>query len=289
MKVMITGLSGFTGQYVKDELLQHGHDVVGLSSDLTDQAGLNAEIKTVQPDAIIHLAAIAFVAHGSANDFYETNLIGTRNLLEAIAIHHPKISSILLASSANIYGNQTEGILSEQSPPAPVNDYAVSKLAMENMAKLWQSKLPLFIVRPFNYTGLNQNENFVIPKIVKHFKQKSDTIELGNLDVWREYNNVKSIAQVYRQLIKINPVGQTINICSGDTHSLKEILSYCQTITGHKIKVTINPKFVRNNELKHLAGDDALLQSLIGSYQFTDIKDTLAWMLEGRHQEAGSE
>ena len=280
MKVMVTGLSGFTGQYVKDELLQHGHDVVGLSSDLTDQTGLNTEIKTVQPDAIIHLAAIAFVAHGSANDFYKTNLIGTRNLLEAIATHHPKISSILLASSANIYGNQTEGMLSEQSTPAPVNDYAVSKLAMENMAKLWQSKLPLFIVRPFNYTGLNQNENFVIPKIVKHFKQKSDTIELGNLDVWREYNNVKSIAQVYRQLIELNPIGKTINICSGNTYSLKEILSYCQTITGHKVNVTVNPKFVRNNELKQLSGDDTLLQSLIGPYKFTNIKDTLAWMLK---------
>ncbi len=79
MRVLVTGLDGFTGQYVKSELTKHGHIVEGLASNLMDAAGLAAEIKEKQPEAMIHLAAIAFVGHGSAADFYQVNLIGTRN------------------------------------------------------------------------------------------------------------------------------------------------------------------------------------------------------------------
>ncbi len=196
--VLITGLHGFTGRYVQTELENNGYTVVGLSSNLTDLEALSAEIAQVQPQAVIHLAGIAFVGHGNANAFYEVNLIGTRNLLEALSQHAPDIQSILLASSANIYGNRTEGILSENTPPEPINDYAVSKLAMEQMAHLWTDKLPLFIVRPFNYTGVGQKEVFLIPKIVSHFKQKESVIELGNLDVWREFGDVRSVANIYK-------------------------------------------------------------------------------------------
>ncbi|MDX2504763.1 MAG: NAD-dependent epimerase/dehydratase family protein, partial [Gammaproteobacteria bacterium] len=208
---LITGLDGFTGRYVQTELENSGYNVVGLSCDLTDLDALSAEIMQVQPHAVVHLAGIAFVGHGNANAFYEVNLIGTRNLLEALSQHAPDIQNILLASSANIYGNRAEGVLSEDTPPDPINDYAVSKLAMEKMANLWASRLPLFIVRPFNYTGNGQDEVFLIPKIVSHFKQEKAIIELGNLDVWREFGDVRSVANIYKKLIETCPAGETLN------------------------------------------------------------------------------
>jgi len=289
-RALITGVNGFTGQYVADELKHAGYDVYGTGAvasdfpqyfqvDLLDKTGLARVILEVQPIAVVHLAAIAFVGHGSANDFYQVNVIGTRNLLESLALHARGLESVLLASSANIYGNSTEGVLAENTPSNPANDYAVSKLAMENMAKLWLDKLPLFFVRPFNYTGVGQSEDFLLPKVVAHFKRKAPLIELGNLDVWRDFSDVRVVAEVYRRLLDVKPLGQAVNICSGNTHALREVLALAKKITGHKMEIKVNPAFVRANEVKSLCGDITLLHSLIGKTKSPNLEDTLRWML----------
>ena len=277
---LITGLDGFTGHYVQSELQTQGYKVVGLSSDLTAADDIANEIAQVQPDAVIHLAGIAFVGHGNANAFYEVNLIGTRNLLEALAQHAPNVQSILLASSANVYGNRSEGVLSEDTIPDPANDYAVSKLAMEQMAHLWADRLPLFIVRPFNYTGVGQDKKFLIPKIVAHFREKKSIIELGNLEVWREFGDVRTVAEIYRKLLEHCPAGETINICTGQTHSLREVVVMCEKITGHNIEIKVNPLFVRANEVRELTGDNSRLKKHICDWKIQHLETTLAWMLE---------
>ena len=277
---LITGLDGFTGRYVQTELENIGYNVIGLTSDLTDLDALSAEIAQTPPHAVVHLAGIAFVGHGNANAFYEVNLIGTRNLLDALSQHAPDIQSILLASSANIYGNRAEGILNEDTPSDPINDYAVSKLAMEQMAHLWADRLPLFIVRPFNYTGVGQDEIFLIPKIISHFKERKSVIELGNLDVWREFGDVRSVANIYKKLIEAGPVGETLNICTGETHSLQEVVALCEKITGHKIEIQVNPEFIRANEVRELTGDNERLKGYIGDWRTQSLEETLGWMLE---------
>lgn len=282
MKILVTGLDGFTGVYVDLALKQAGHEVIEFKSDLTNAASVVDEIKSLTFDAVIHLAAIAFVGHGNANAFYNVNLLGTRNLLQALTEYAPKLKSVLVASSANIYGNRTEGALSESALADPVNDYAVSKLAMEQMAKLYLDKLPIFFVRPFNYTGVGQEANFLIPKVVNHFKEKCDVIELGNLHVWREFGDVRNVAAIYQQLIEIAPIGQTLNICTGNSHSLLDVLEICQAISGHTLEVKVNPKFVRENEVKTLIGDPSKLQKLINQPNALLLEDTLAWMLAER-------
>lgn len=291
-RVLITGINGFTGKYVAEELEKSGFSVYGTGAiasdlpryyqvDLLDKAGLSRVVSEVKPSFVIHLAAIAFVGHGSADSFYQVNLIGTRNLLESLSANAIGLEAVLLASSANVYGNSIEGMLAENLAPNPANDYAVSKLAMEYMAQLWQDKLPLFIVRPFNYTGIGQSEDFLLPKIVAHFHRKSSSIELGNLDVWRDFSDVRTVAHIYKRLLEVKPIGQIINVCSGETYSLREVLTMAEGISGHKMEVRVNPAFVRANEVKRLCGDASRLKSLIGKWSAPSLNDTLCWMLNG--------
>jgi len=291
-RVLVTGLSGFTGKHLSAELERHGYVVYGIGSypdaslvhyrqvDLEDMEALKAVVREIRPNYVVHLAAIAFVGHSDANAFYRVNVIGTRNLLEALAPYRDTLHRVLLASSANIYGNATEGCIDEATLPNPANDYAVSKLAMEYMARLWFARLPIVITRPFNYTGVGQAENFLLPKIIAYFRAKAPRIELGNLDVQRDFSDVRSVVSAYRKLLEAAPSGETVNVCSGRLYSLRDALALAQQLSGHSLEVRVNPEFVRANEVKTLYGDPARLRRLIGEWSSIELRDTLAWMLE---------
>ena len=290
-RVLITGFKGFTGQYMSTVLASAGYEVFGLGNsgspqgnyfvaNLLDQSELNSVIKYIKPDYVVHLAAIAFVGHGTPNDFYNVNLIGTRNLLEALAFSGAPIKKILVASSANVYGNQASGLLDESTPFSPANDYAVSKIAMEYVCNIWTEKLPIVITRPFNYTGVGQQDNFLIPKIVKHFRDRAEVIELGNINVERDFNDVRAVVGAYVGLLEDGEVGEVYNVACGRPLSLLSIIESCQEITGHRIEVTVSPAFVRANEVKVLAGDNNKLRALLPDWQPIDMSDTLHWMLE---------
>lgn len=292
-RALITGIEGFTGQYLRSEMEAAGWEVFGIGTrdkrgdptyrkvDLLDTSALSAWIDVVSPDVVIHLAGIAFVGHGNADAIYKINLIGSRNLLAALAAS-PKIpNAILLASSSNVYGNLESGVLKESTAPCPANDYAVSKLAMEHMARLWLDQLPIIIARPFNYTGVGQKETFLLPKIVGHFRQKAPVIELGNIDVYRDFSDVRSVVHAYRRLIEERPIGETVNICSGKTFSLREVLDMVEGLTGHKLTVKVNPDFVRKNEVRSLSGSSEKLKRIIGDWHTPPLERTLQWMLEG--------
>lgn len=288
-RALVTGIAGFTGYFLSNALENVGYDVYGLGAkpadlpnyyqiDLSDTPRLEALIAEIKPNVVIHLAAIAFVDHGDPSDFYKVNLIGTRNLLSALANSNFDINCVLLVSSANVYGNANSSTLTETHDPCPENDYAVSKLAMEHMAKLWIPKLPIVIVRPFNYTGVGQSSQFLLPKIVSHFRLKATQIELGNLDVWRDFSDVRSVVEAYVGLIQQKPIGQILNVCSGQVTSLREIVSMVEELAGYRIEIMINPAFVRPQEIKILKGSAEQLTKLLPSWRSIPIKETLSWM-----------
>ena len=291
-RALITGASGFTGRYLAQELEQHGWQVWGLGhapapelpryaqADLGDLPGLQALVQQVAPQAVFHLAAIAFVGHGSPLDFYRVNVGGTRNLLQALAGLPTPPQSVLLASSANVYGNAAEGRLAESTPIQPANDYAVSKAAMEMMARLWADRLPIVLARPFNYTGVGQSTDFLIPKIVDHFRRRAPAIELGNLQVWRDFSDVRDVVRAYRVLVEqAAAVGTVVNVGSQVPCSLQDVLDLCTELTGHTMTVRVNPTFVRANEVKTLCADTTQLSALIGPRTLTPLRQTLQWML----------
>ena len=93
MKVLVTGLKGFTGRYVKTELEEAGHSVTALENDLRNADALKAEIAKNPPEAVVHLAAQAFVGHSKDSEFYDINLIGTKNLIDALVDGAPDCRS----------------------------------------------------------------------------------------------------------------------------------------------------------------------------------------------------
>lgn len=278
MKVLITGADGFTGQHLSKYLQTQGHEIIGFSADLTKRESVYKEVGSISPDWVVHLAAISFVDYQDCSSFYTVNVIGTLNLLDALVGLKRKPSSILIASSANVYGNCQNSPISESQPPAPVNHYAASKLAMEHLTKPYIEKLPLFFVRPFNYTGPGQSKSFLIPKLVDHFISKAKTIELGNLQVEREFNDVIMVCRAYLLLLERAKIGEVYNVCSGITYSLIEVLEFLEQETNHKIDIKVNPSLVRKNEVHKLCGDAAKINNL-DIYLEPALADTLGAML----------
>jgi len=280
MKILLTGSAGFTGHHFAVSAQAAGHAVLPLQADLTDQAAVAAEVRQAAPDAVVHLAAISFVGHADDSDFYRVNVIGTMNLLAALAALPRPPGKVLLASSANIYGNCDASPITEDQPPAPVNHYAASKLAMEHMARTWSERLPIVITRPFNYTGAGQGGQFLIPKLVDHFARKAPRIELGNLHVEREFNDVRMVCSAYMALLNHGQAGQAYNVCTGQTYTLQNVLDLLKAITGHTLDVQVNPAYVRANEVHRLCGNPAKLLASTGLSLGYALSDTLQWMLE---------
>lgn len=289
-KVLITGIDSFTGKHLSHYLEKTGFDVYGTSlshsgkkkyqCDITKKEQISHVLKAVEPDYFIHLSGISFAAHGEMQDFYKVNTIGTTNILDAFVELELNPKKIVLASSATVYGNQGLGVLNESLCPKPANHYGASKYVMEALASGYFTKLPIIITRPFNYTGVGQADNFLIPKIVKHFKEKKEVIELGNLNVSREFNDVSFVCEVYEKLLKCEKNSEVVNICTGRGIKLLEVIDMMNEIAGYRIEVEVNPNFVRKDEIKSLTGSCEKLFSLIGNVEQCDFRETLKKMYE---------
>lgn len=285
-RVLVTGLEGFTGVHLEDALQKSGFEVFGTSlnpstksniftCNITKRDEIERIVLNVQPTYVIHLAAISFVGETNASLIYDVNVMGTENLLESLLKLPNAPKKVILASSATVYGNQKNSVLDETMCPAPVNHYGYSKLAMEHLSKTYFDKLPILITRPFNYTGIGQAEHFLIPKIVKHYKENRPMIELGNLDVAREFNDVRDVASWYTQLLLCDHVSNIVNLCSGNAISLLEVIQHMNHLSGYDINIHVNPAFVRENEIKLLLGSPQKLLSFIHAKPAFTIQDTL--------------
>ena len=293
--LLITGAAGFTGRHLISVANQKGYRCIAMAqnkgpkvpgaydtlvADLLDPASLEHAIVSAKPDYIVHLAAISFVAHGSAAEIYQVNQLGTVNLLDTIRKSAPKITKVMIASSANIYGNTTKLPITESVPLAPVNHYGMSKVTMEMASQLY-TDLPIVVTRPFNYTGCGQSPNFLIPKIVNAFKAGKREIELGNLDVSRDFSDVRDVVGAYLRLLETDTTAPAYNICSGKATSLLSVIETLNELADYEMQVCVNQDFVRSDEIKRLYGSAELLESEIGSYREHTFDSTLKWMFHG--------
>lgn len=282
-RILVTGLTGFTGKFIKPLCISYGFEIYGLRSDLRNLIDLSNEINQLKPFYVIHLASISSITNNNQNDYYEVNLIGTQNLLIALNNLLNKPEKILLISSGNVYGlNYKIKYFSEDDNPMPSNHYALSKLGMEFIAHSFMNSLSIVIARPFNYTGVGQDNNFVIPKIINHFKLKKREIELGNILIEREFNDVRLISDIYLKLLIFGIPGEIYNVCSGKLFSIKKIISILSEITNHSLIIKNDPLLIRNDDMKSLGGSNKKLLNLLDNISYPSIEDTLIWMLGGK-------
>ncbi|MCB2184498.1 MAG: NAD-dependent epimerase/dehydratase family protein [Desulfobulbaceae bacterium] len=291
--VLITGAGGFTGRHLADHLTVLGYCVIGttvgkdsgdfIHMDLSDPDEVMQVIDQTAPDYVIHLAGISFTEHGQAEDFYRINLLGTLNLLNVLVKTKKRPHRVVLASSAAVYGPR-EGVLHEDLCPAPVSHYGTSKLAMEYMSATYRDSLDVINVRPFNYTGPGQPEHFVIPKIVAAYSNDQDEVRLGNIDVVREFNDVRMVTDIYARLLKAEKCQKVINLCSGKGHRLQDVLTSMEEISGRPLKITTDQSFVRKNDIQNLTGSVDRLESCIGTLKRYSLRETLEWMFEKKKE-----
>jgi GDP-6-deoxy-D-talose 4-dehydrogenase len=284
MRIGVTGADGFTGRYLADALANQGAVAIPIEADLTDAAAVKRAVAETDFDRLVHLAGKAFVGSTDWADYYAIHVAGTFNLLDALAQRQPGMRCVL-ASSAQIYGPRAEGLIAETAAADPCNHYAVSKYAMERGAALWRDRLDLVVARPFNYTGHGQDEVYLIPKLVRHFRARAPSMELGNTAVARDFGDVRSVAEAYAGLVLAPSAPPVVNLATGAVTSVSTVMDVLADLSGHRPAVTVRPDLLRANDPAVLGGDVTLLRSALPDWQPRALSETLTWMYnadEGR-------
>ncbi len=267
----------------------HGADDEGVRNvDLRDFHSLTQAFSQIRPSAVVHLAGIAATDHSDIGEIYSANVVGTANLFGALAAVNIDPQIVIVASSAQVYAApKGDAPLTEDSALAPQSHYAVSKRTAEDIARIYSSRFPVIVTRPFNYTGPGQSSSFLVPKIVQHYAEGKSEIRLGNLDLFRDFSDVGRVVEAYCRLVSEPIDPDTVNICSGHSVHLADIPKILEEISGRTIEVITDPSFVRGNEPHVIAGSPSRLETLVGPLPNPEFRETLLHMYEACKGQTG--
>lgn len=272
MNILITGISGFVGEYLAQELIKYTKNaqVFGIdqnnksfklfpklnnnirisSCDITDANKLEKIIKKIKPDQVYHLAGFASGAGKDKKLIFNVNVHGTINLLKALKNTNKKIK-IMLASTAYVYGN-TKVCAYENSKINAKSFYDQSKIEMEKQAQKYQSKkLQIVISRATNHTGPGQSLGFVVPDLASQIAkaENNNTIFVGNLVTQRDLFDVRDCVYAYRLIMQKGKSGEIYNIGMAQAVSIKTIFEKLIEISAKKISYKIDPKRQRPSDI----------------------------------------
>lgn len=269
-KILLIGGNGFVGKHLKQELIG-SYDVIstGREININDLDILNKFINKIKPDAVVHLAAISSIVD-SINDpgkTYDVNFIGTLNVLNALK----KINFIgrfLYISSSQVYGSITDNKnpISENTILRPDNPYAVSKAAAELLCMQWfkSENFKIIIARPFNHIGPGQSENFSISSFayqlakIKH-GLKNPSIDIGDINVIRDFTDVRDVTTAYRLLLEKGKIGETYNICSNSEKTIRSLLDQMIEISELNVNFKQSKLRLRANDQQKIIGNNLKL------------------------------
>lgn len=309
-KALITGITGFAGSWLAEELQGLGYEVCGtvmpgestdkidhLKSDLrlsrldiTKPASVARLIAKLAPDYILHLAAFSSVGKSfqSERAVFDVNVGGTLNLLEA-AHSDASLRAFLFVSSPDCYGlfKPPGKTLTEDQPLAPVSPYGISKAAADHMCRYYfrQYGLPVIVARAFNHTGPRQDPNFVAPSFARQIAQieagqRRPILRVGNLGARRDLTDVRDIVRGYRLLIERGQPGQVYQLCSGRAVAIEQVLKQLLRLSPIEIEIQTDSARMRPIDLPVLRGSNRKATSEVGFELRYKLKTTLFETLE---------
>jgi GDP-4-dehydro-6-deoxy-D-mannose reductase len=291
-KVLIFGGTGFVGKHLTSELQKEFQlTVSGQDVDVRDPAKVYEFIFKVKPDYVLNLAAVTSIPEAYADPVrtIDTNYIGVLNILNALK-STKFYGRFIFISSSEVYGKVPEASLpiKENLIPNPVNPYSISKFAAEELCRTWLNNDPLFeilIARPFNHIGPNQSTRFAIPGFAKQISDiKSgfcpSIIKVGDLEVSRDFTDVRDVASAYRSILIEGVNGATYNVCSGKALTIRSVLDKMVEISGLKIDIYLDSSKFRVNEQKIFLGSNEKLSRSTGWQPRIPIEVTLQDTIE---------
>ncbi len=255
-KALVTGGSGFVGQHLIAELEKQGWDVLDFSlrygMDIQNYEIVRNELDEYRPDAIFHLAAQAFVPESFLNPkrTFDVNTIGSLNILEAVRQLGIK-TTIHMAGTSEEYGDAQygDGVITEDASPNPLSPYAISKLAMDHLGRLYAKSYGMHVVvtRAFNHAGPGRGEMYAESAFAKQIVEcemgRREFVEHGNLESIRNYTDVRDIVKAY--ILAIDLPSDIYNICSDRSVSMQEVMDILCSESGTEIQTKINPGLYR--------------------------------------------
>lgn len=269
-RVLVTGASGFVGRHLMGAAAFAGVEFATLQNvDIRDRSALQAEVASIRPDHVIHLAAQSFVPRSFEDPAgtLEINLMGTLHLLQALDSVGFS-GRFLYVSSGDVYGAVHESQLpvTEQHPPAPRNPYAVSKLSAELLCLQWHrsNSLDVVVARPFNHVGPGQDAAFVVPALAAQVVaiargQRAPVIRAGDIDVTRDFTDVRDIVAGYARLLVSGTSGRTYQLCSGVERSVRGILERLLALKAVDAEIEQDPSKFRPAEQRRMVADNTLV------------------------------
>lgn len=307
-RILITGANGFVGQILCKRLQEAGHYVIALVGatsalhphsdqsipcDIRDAETLETALAQAEPTHVVHLAAVTHVPTSFEQPLqtWQTNVIGSVNLLQALRNKAPE-AFVLFVSSSEVYGDTFKlGIaLDENSPCRPLNPYAASKLAAEAAFKeYFRQGQPGVIVRPFNHIGAHQSPDFVTASFARQIAliesgQQPPVLKVGNLLAERDFLDVEDVCSAYVSLLKLADHTQDyprcLNICSGEPRQIRTVLDTLLSLSAHPIETVEDPERMRPSDIPSAFGDSTAIRQASGWKPQTDLRETLATLLD---------
>jgi GDP-4-dehydro-6-deoxy-D-mannose reductase len=282
MRILVSGSTGFVGGWLIPELERAGHTVIGMPDpdvlDIADAPAVRRAVAAAEPDAVVHLAGMAFAPDATADaaEALRVNVGGTLAMLEGCRAESPR-AAILVVGSSDIYRTPDgDALLTEMSPVAPRGVYGLTKLAAESLAIATgdTSGLRVVVARSFNHTGPGQRPVFAVPAFARRVldarRDGVHEIRAGNVDIARDISDVRDVVRAYRLLLEALALGRVparrriYNVASGRSVTMRSIIEQLSEVAGWPVTTVADPLLVRADDPPVIRGDASALRAVTG-------------------------